>query len=82
MFLLVGGITWAYNPVSLQQFSDKSEQPADTVRTKPRFPVKPTAPVTLDDTKKKTADLKNPDNVKEEEEYDDYSGATILSAQK
>ena len=78
LFLLVGGITWAYNPVSLQQFSDKSEQPADTVRTKPRFPVKPTAPVTLDDTKKKTADLKNPDNVKEEEEYDDYSGNYLI----
>ena len=75
VFMLLGGFAWAYTPSSLPRPAEATNPPADTTKkSKPRFPVKTTTPITLDDTKKKMADLKDPDNIKEEEEYDEHYG--------
>jgi cell surface protein SprA len=77
--MLLGGFAWAYTPSSLPRPAEATNPPADTTKkSKPRFPVKTTTPITLDDTKKKMADLKDPDNIKEEEEYDEHSGNYLI----
>ncbi|MBR4433558.1 MAG: cell surface protein SprA, partial [Bacteroidaceae bacterium] len=52
--------------------------PEDTVETKPRFEVAKTTPDNEDDLKKKSADLKTPENLKTETTYDERTHTYLI----
>lgn len=68
LFLLFG----ASSPMESMQDVVRAN---DTVKNvKPRYSVKKTAPVNTTELKKGTADLRDPENIKQETEYDEKSG--------
>ena len=52
--------------------------PEDTVEVKPRFEVSKTTPDNEDDLKKKSADLKTPENLKTETTYDERTHTYLI----
>lgn len=56
----------------------KSEELAPADSLKPRYSVKKTVPESLDDMKKSPADLRTPDNIKTEVEYDEKSNLYLI----
>lgn len=66
----VASLSRTYTNIQLPSFNFQSQE--DTI--KPRYSVRKTAPETLEDMKTPAADLKTPDNLKTEVEYDDKTG--------
>ena len=77
VFLLAGGVVWAF-PFPSQSAHSPQVQTDTVSQKKNRFPVKPTSPTTLEDTKKGPIDLKDPDNAEEKVEYDERTGNYLL----
>ena len=74
----------AFGRVSASFFSYAHEAPKDTTtKRKPRYTVRRTTTETAEDTRRKTADLRDPDNLKTEVAYDEkentYTVGTTLS---
>lgn len=73
----IAALTYARTPdFSVFNFKDTEEnyRPAEPDSLKPRYSVRKTAPETLEDMKTPAADLKTPENVKTEVEYDEKTG--------
>ena len=71
------------NTIPVQAEASPSEAPADTVqKRKPRFSVRKTGTENQDELKTKSADLKEPDNLKTDVIYDEkdntYTVGTVL----
>jgi len=84
MAVVVNTLAWSAMPSTGMLFSyARTEAPQDTAsQKKPRYKVKKTSTETTDDTKKKTADLEDPENLQTEVFYNEkdntYSVGTTL----
>ena len=78
MFMLViAGSAMTYSRIAPDD-EPKKDDKEKTEEVKPRWKVQKTTPVTYDDLQPKTADLENPENLKQEIIYNDTLGRYVI----
>ena len=74
--VLVSGISYGARPNSAESNREQAATPDDSTR----YGIKKTAPISTDDLNKPAADLRDPDNIKTEAEYNEKDNTYKLGS--